>query len=205
MRSRYIFPLLVILVGVLLLSACASEAETPAVDQPAEPENPVEVPDQDAYPYPEPVAQPEPDDAYPPPADIIVMEPYPDGEEGESAVVTNVFLASEFTPLPADKDLQRGNVFVESTEIVMLESSPVQVELRLKGNLPTPCHSLRVVAAEPDDQGHIELEVYSVTDPDLACIQVLSPFEASVPLGDYTEGAFSVGINGEDAAKFKLP
>jgi hypothetical protein len=203
MRSRFVFTLLLILIGALLLSACLSETETPAPDQPAEPE-PVEV-DEEAYPYPEPVAQPEPDEAYPPPDNIVVMEPYPEGEEGENAVVVNVFLASEFAPLPSDKDLQRGNVFIESTEIVLNNTVPAQAELVIKGNLPTPCHGLRVVTAEPDANGHIELEVYSVIDPDKVCIQVLSPFETTVPLGDFSEGKFTVGINEEEVTKFELP
>jgi hypothetical protein len=62
-----------------------------------------------------------------------------------------------------------------------------------------------VVTAEPDENGHIELEVYSVVDPGKACIQVLSPFEATVTLGEFTEGAFSVGINEEQVTKFELP
>jgi hypothetical protein len=200
MRSRFLFPLLLVLVGVMFFAACSPGPESQPAEQPSAPE-PVE--GGETYPAPD-VAQPVPDDAYPAPPDVADVDPYPGvglSEDGE----TTVFLASEIVPLPGDKGLNKGTVFVEMTEVVLKESFPVQVGLILKGDLPTPCNALRVVVSEPDDQGNIELEVYSVVDPDKMCVQVLSPFETVIPLGDYTEGRFTVLINGEPVTEFEIP
>ena len=98
----------------------------------------------------------------------------------------------------------RGNVYLDSTEIILRESYPVQAALIVRGSLPTPCHELKVDVAQPDDQNRIMVEIYSVTDPDQACIQVLEPFEETVELGSYTRGSFSVWVNGEPVGEIKL-
>ena len=101
--------------------------------------------------------------------------------------------------------MQTGPAYINAAEIIMKESYPVQVELLVIGNLPTPCHQLRVVTTEPDEEGHIQIEMYSVSKPDMMCAQVLKPFEASIPLGDFTEGHFTYSINEEFDGKFQLP
>jgi hypothetical protein len=55
-----------------------------------------------------------------------------------------------FTPVPTDSNLVRSNVFLDSTELLTLESSPLQFMLALKGGLPTPCNQLRVDISPPD-------------------------------------------------------
>jgi hypothetical protein len=87
----------------------------------------------------------------------------------------------------------------------MKESDPVQVELVIVGKLPSPCHQLRVVTPEPDNTGHIMVQVYSVTDPETTCAQVLEPFTAVVPLEAYSEGNFTISINDELTGEFTLP
>ena len=100
---------------------------------------------------------------------------------------------------------QTGPVFIDRSEIIMKESYPVQVELVLVGNLPTPCNKLRVESAEPDENGHIKVDAYTVSNPDKMCAQVLEPFIAVIPLGEYTEGTYTVSINEEINGKFQLP
>ena len=106
---------------------------------------------------------------------------------------------------PAIKILQAGTVFIEHSEIILKESDPVQVELVLVGQLPSPCNQLRVVTSEPDEAGHIKIQAYTVSDPEKMCIQVLEPFIAVVPLGEYSEGTFTLSINNEMNGEFKLP
>jgi hypothetical protein len=91
----------------------------------------------------------------------------------------------------------QGPVFVDASQILVLESFPVQLELDLEGNLPTPCHELRWSVEDPDEQGRIMVVVYSVSDPELNCIQVLHPFNEQIPLGSFTDGTYSVYLNGE--------
>jgi hypothetical protein len=65
------------------------------------------------------------------------------------------------------------------------------------GSLPTPCHQLRVVIDEPDDQNQIQVQIYSLVDPNTVCIQVLETFDATIPLGSYASGSYTLFVNGE--------
>jgi len=109
---------------------------------------------------------------------------------------------SPLQPLPHEDNLVRGEVFIDKSEILLLESYPVQVMLSLQGSLPTPCHFLRVKVSEPDEKNRIQVEVYSLSKPDEICIQVLEAFEVNIPLGSYTGGMFSVWVNEEKVGEF---
>ena len=198
MYIKKMFLLTLLLSGLLFLVACA--ADTPA-EPTNEPVTPPETEEQNPYPYPEPgkeVIRPtEPTEPYPDPEFVVITEPYPGTEDSGSAQDPRIILITDnFLPVSIDKDFNRGPVFIDSTDIVLEESQPGQVQLVLTGNLPTPCHRLRVVTSDPDKDGQIDVEIYSVSDPEKMCIQVLSPFEAIIPLGDYTEGNRQTGPRG---------
>ncbi len=108
------------------------------------------------------------------------------------------------SPGTGEPEGTRGPVYVESTELLMAESFPVQGRLQLSGSLPTPCHALKWEVHGPDSAGRIEVVLYSLADPDLACIQVLEPFEASIPLGSFESGSYTVSLNGEQIGEFEL-
>lgn len=110
--------------------------------------------------------------------------------------------ASDYLPIPEDSNLIRGVIYLDSADLLTMESFPLQFSLALKGNLPTPCHKLRVAANQPDADNKIIIEVYSVTDPNTACVLVLEPFEVNFPLGSFPEGNYTIWINGEQAAEF---
>lgn len=112
-------------------------------------------------------------------------------------------LSSEYAPQPSDKTLRRGEAFVEEAGVLILESFPPQFQLNLVGDLPTPCHQLRVALAPPDDQHQILAEVYTVADPNLLCTQVLASFSVTVPLTGYPVGpTYSVLVNGALVGEF---
>jgi hypothetical protein len=114
----------------------------------------------------------------------------PDGN-GEEAV--NPYASGK-----GDESLQRGEVFIDVQEILILESFPPQFRLQVIGSLPTPCHSLRAVVADPNEQNEVHVEIYSLVDPDVVCMQVLEPFEAGIPLGRNLEGdTYTIFVNGE--------
>lgn len=96
----------------------------------------------------------------------------------------------------------RGNVYLDSTDLLTMESYPLQFMLVLKGNLPTPCHHLRVAVSLPDTQNKIIIDVYSVTDPNAICTQVMEPFEENIPLGSFPTGHYTLWVNGEQVAEF---
>jgi inhibitor of cysteine peptidase len=107
-------------------------------------------------------------------------------------------------PGPIVPEGERGPVYIDEAELLLMESFPVQVRLQVKGTLPTPCHALKWEVTGPDLSGRIDVTAYSLTDPDQACIQVLEEFEAGIPLGSYEEGQYSVFLNGEQVGEISL-
>jgi len=106
---------------------------------------------------------------------------------------------SGYEPQPDDAKLTRDQVFldVENSSVLIRESLPAQVSVMLNGNLSDPCHQLRVVVTPANSLKEIKLEVYSVFDPNMACITVIKPFTATIPLGNYAGGHFTVYANGQ--------
>lgn len=107
-----------------------------------------------------------------------------------------------YLPQPGDEALLRGNVYLDSVDLLILESFPVQIMLVLRGNVPDPCHQLRLVVGQPDEQNRIEVEAYSLGDPTKICIQVLAPFEVNLNLGSFPAGTYTVWVNGEQVGEF---
>lgn len=129
------------------------------------------------------------------PPDTAVTSPPQNGTPDEPA-------ADPYAPQPADSALIRGNVFIQEMDLLIRESFPPQIALALRGEVPTPCHQLRVLTAEPDADNRIDVEMYSVVDPDLACVQVVEPFEANISLGTFPAGHYSVWVNEVMAGEF---
>ncbi len=107
-----------------------------------------------------------------------------------------------YAPQPGDERLSRGNVYIDSATLLLAESYPPQVFLVLSGSLPTPCHQLRVEVSAPDAQNRIRVEAYSRVDPNVICVQVLKAFEASIRLGSYASGHYTVWLNGRRVGEF---
>lgn len=127
---------------------------------------------------------------------------YPNEPSYPNGSGTNSFIPNPYSPQPIDSSVERGNVFIENSDLLIMESLPVQITLVLEGNLPTPCNQLRVAAHPPDEQNRIQVEAYSVFDPDEICIQVLEPFKANITLGSFPTGHYSVWVNGEMVGEF---
>jgi hypothetical protein len=106
------------------------------------------------------------------------------------------------TPAPAEIPDEADPVFVETTDILLMESFPVQVALRVTGNLPTPCH--QAVWEVEDDGTTIAVRLASITEPDVFCAQVLEPFDISIPLGDFESGTRVVTLNGDAIGDFEV-
>lgn len=110
--------------------------------------------------------------------------------------------SGSFSPKFGDAGLSIGNAYLDSSELLILESYPIQVNLYISGNLPTPCSQLRVKVNDPDMEKRIYIEVYSVSDPDKMCVQVLQPFDTNISLGSFSPGHYKVYVNGELSGEF---
>jgi hypothetical protein len=115
---------------------------------------------------------------------------------------TNEPVLNPFAPKPEDQDLNRGNVYLNEASLVIRESFPPQISLNIQGDLPTPCNQLRADVAAPDAENKIEVDLYSVSNPNRACVQVLKPFEEAIDLGTFPTGHYTVWVNGELAGQF---
>jgi hypothetical protein len=98
--------------------------------------------------------------------------------------------------------MKRGEATVTESDVLLLESYPVQVMLNLKGTLSTPCHHLRAKVNPPDSENRIQVEVYSLYDPAEVCIQVLQEYETNIPLGSFPNGSYTVWMNGKQIEEF---
>jgi len=135
--------------------------------------------------------------AYPAPQAVEPVSAYPPVDAPASD--------QPWAPQAADAAWSRDQATIESKDVLTMESMPPQFSLTLKGNLPTPCHQLRVSVQAPDAENHIEVEVYSVIDPNLMCAQVLGSFETHVPLTGLSAGKYIVLVNGEQAGEIEVP
>jgi hypothetical protein len=173
--------LLALSVLVIALAACGPQATPPPA--------PVD-------PTPEPAATP---DAYPLPVDPQPAYPGPDEPISPGAY------PSPLEPLPDEGSLNRGEVFIDEILILTMESFPPQFLLQVAGSLPTPCHHLRAEVSDPNAENRIDVEIYSLVDPDDVCIQVLESFQQGINLGSYPQGNYTVFVNGEQAGEIEAP
>ena len=103
---------------------------------------------------------------------------------------------------PENPKFVRGNIFIEESGLLIRESYPPQISLNISGNLPTPCHQFRADVSKPDTENKINVDVYTVVNPDVMCIQVLKEFTESINLGTYPSGHYTVLVNGQSVGEF---
>lgn len=150
-----------------------------------------------------PPTQPSAPITYPAPGTPVpTTSAYP--EPGNPGTGTPVIPPSGYEPQPGDDSLKRDQVFLDmiNSQIVVTASEPAQVKAILAGNLPDPCHYLRVVVTPPDANNTINIEAYSLVDANTACVTKLEPLTASIPLGSYSTGEYTVMVNGENLGQF---
>ncbi len=96
------------------------------------------------------------------------------------------------TPTATPGTIIEGVAQVDSIEILILESFPVQVNAMLRGSLPDSCTSLSETAITMEGNT-FTITVATTRPSDAVCAQVIAPFEQNVslevlglPAGDYT-------------------
>jgi inhibitor of cysteine peptidase len=106
------------------------------------------------------------------------------------------------SPPAPEIDILEGQAAVESVEVVMLMSFPLQVHLQVTGYIGDPCTAIEEIVTERD--GYIfEVMIMTTRDPQVDCIQVIEPFKENIPLDVYglPAGKYTVLVNGV-AAEF---
>ena len=107
-----------------------------------------------------------------------------------------------YLPLASDYKLTRANAFPKSINLIAVDTNPLRFELAVSGYLPTPCHELRVLVPPADEENNIHVEIYSVTEPEILCEQVLRAFDTTINLGSYPSGSYWVWVNEERVGNF---
>ena len=84
---------------------------------------------------------------------------------------------------------------VESIDILVLESFPVQIHVLVNGYLPAPCYEITQI--EKHREGNTFFVKLMMKDSGLVCIQKIEPFQEVVALDVYglSAGTYYVDVN----------
>jgi inhibitor of cysteine peptidase len=90
-----------------------------------------------------------------------------------------------------------GTAQVDSVDLVIMESFPVQVSAVVRGNLPDGCTNIDDVEVDIVDS-RFEVLITTVRPSDAVCTQALVPFEETIPLDveGLLAGEYTVNVNG---------
>ena len=85
---------------------------------------------------------------------------------------------------------------VESIDILVLESFPVQINVLINGYLPNPCYQITLIENNQDEDTFY-VKVFMKYNG-LICIQTIKPYEETVALDVYglVAGTYQVDVNG---------
>jgi hypothetical protein len=103
-------------------------------------------------------------------------------------------LINDDPPAPGD-ERQVQQVQIESVDVQLAESFPVQVFVEISGYLPDPCWEPQVPVVQQDGD-RFEIEIMAERDPDEVCPQVIEDYSETVALGSMDPGAYVVIVNG---------
>lgn len=103
-----------------------------------------------------------------------IIEPDPDSPVSSNDPVNQ--------PVDNDFDGYQQNVYVDNLEILIMESFPVQVMVKVVGNLPDGCTSIVGSKSEMVDDSTFELSIFTERPEDMMCTMALVPFEESIGL-----------------------
>jgi len=100
--------------------------------------------------------------------------------------------------VPQDQPVAARMVPVESIEILILESFPVQVHVLVKGSLPDGCTEVDQINQRSDlENDTFWVEITTVRPTNVECTTEVVPFEETIPLDVYglSAGVYTVDVN----------
>jgi inhibitor of cysteine peptidase len=98
-------------------------------------------------------------------------------------------------------DVEEGMAPIEKVEVLLLESFPLQVHLKVEGYMPDGC--TEVASTEVDKQDHrFEVTIRTSRPTDVLCTEAIEPFEMNIPLDVYglPAGEYQVDVNGVETS-----
>jgi hypothetical protein len=121
------------------------------------------------------------------------------------ATATPVFQGNNpYAPQAGDSSLMTGEVRIDSSSIALAKSEPPQLMVNFAYFQPTPCYQLRVEVSQPDAQNQIASKAYAVAEKDKPCtlMALAIPLQASLNLGSFSKGHYTVLLNGSQIGEF---
>ena len=123
---------------------------------------------------------------------------------GENIMKKILFLSTLFVILSlllgscsgTHDDIDEELAPVESIDILVLESFPVQIHVLVNGYLPTPCYEITQI--EKHREGNTFYVKLMMKDSGLVCIQKIEPFQEVIALDVYglSAGTYYVDVDG---------
>ena len=95
-------------------------------------------------------------------------------------------------------------MYVDTMDLLMLESFPVQMRAIVKGNLPDACTTITSASSQRDDN-IFRINFVTTRPADAVCAQMLTPFEQTVELdvAGLKAGTYTV-VAGDVTETFEL-
>ena len=131
--------------------------------------------------------------------------PAPTVEPTSTGSAPYLIIAEEnpYAPKPEDLSLQIAGVTITSVNLSeRFEFTPPRVLVNFLGYMPGVCNELRINVKPPDENYRVFIDVYSLTDSAFVCEGVFQQFEASIMLGTYSSGSYTIWVNDEPAGDF---
>jgi len=121
------------------------------------------------------------------------------------APAINLTVVPTSTPQAIQTQMVSREAQVQSVEIQMTNTTPIQVNAVVRGNLTESCATLAESQMQYDSNT-FQITVYTLSPADRGCVQVTSPFETTIalPATDLSAGSYTVIANGVSAV-FTLP
>ncbi|WP_340818678.1 hypothetical protein [Methanolobus sp. WCC4] len=129
---------------------------------------------------------------------IVTVATFSLGCAEEPPAITNNTTDIDETPDTVDDGYIYGNAVVEGTEVLILESFPVQVHVEVTGYLPDGCTEIDEENVEFNEEDNtFQVSITTKRPADAMCTQAIVPFERTVALDVYglEKGVYIVNVN----------
>lgn len=99
------------------------------------------------------------------------------------------------TTAQSGTDLIQVNHVIESVEVIIMESYPVQVSLNVIGYIPDGCEAETIITFSVAGNTHT-IEIYRELPAEVGCIAIVVDYQETLYLGAFAPGDYIFDVNG---------
>jgi len=100
-------------------------------------------------------------------------------------------------PTPAGDVVEGENAILDSLDVLLMESFPLQASAHIRGSLPDGCTTVKETVVEREGNT-FRIRIITARPKDAVCTQALVPFEKNVPLDIYGLKAGEYSVAAQD-------